>query len=127
MGRLLEENGLSFVAFSPLHQGILLDKYDAKKPPVFEPGDIRSQDPKFQARDLEWIRPFLDRLKSRFGQGSARLASVALGYVLHYPRVACVIPGFRNARQVEDHLAAAEPSLSGADVDWIRQEVAQLI
>jgi aryl-alcohol dehydrogenase-like predicted oxidoreductase len=127
VGRLLEQHGMSFVAFSPLHQGILLDKYDAKNPPVFESGDIRSQDPKFRARDLEWIRPFLDRLKFRFGQGSARLASVALGYVLHHPRVACVIPGFRNARQVEDHLAAAELSLSEADVDWIRQEVSQLL
>ncbi|NDA57069.1 MAG: aldo/keto reductase, partial [Betaproteobacteria bacterium] len=126
VGRVLEEHGLSFVAFSPLHQGILLDKYDAKKPPVFEPGDIRSQDPKFRARDLEWIRPFLDRLKSRFGNESSQLAQVALRYVLNYPRVACVIPGFRNAQQVEDHLAATKKSLSEADMQWIQKEVAQL-
>jgi len=126
VGRILEEHGLSFVAFSPLHQGILLDKYDAKKPPVFEPGDIRSQDPKFRARDLEWIRPFLDRLKSRFGNESSQLAQVALRYVLNYPRVACVIPGFRNAQQVEDHLAATKKSLSEADMQWIQKEVAQL-
>lgn len=126
VGRLLEQYDMSFVAFSPLHQGILLGKYDPKNPPKFESGDIRSQDPKFRARDLEWIRPLLDRLKSRFGNESSQLAQVALRYVLNYPRVACVIPGFRNAQQVEDHLAATKKSLSEADMQWIQKEVAQL-
>src|SRR5947199_2208923 len=38
---LMKTNDLSFVAFSPLAQARLLDKFDPKNPPQFEPGDNR--------------------------------------------------------------------------------------
>lgn len=127
VGRLLEKDELSFVAFSPLHQGVLLGKYDPHSPPVFEPGDIRRQDPKFQGPELQRLSPFLESMKSRFGSEPAQLAAVAMRYVLNHPRVACVIPGFRNARQVEQNLTTEEQSLHDADMAWIRDEAAKLI
>jgi myo-inositol catabolism protein IolS len=127
VGRLLEEGEMSFVAFSPLHQGILLGKYDPQSPPIFEPGDIRKQDPKFQGPELKRLKPLLEALKSRFGAEPARLAAVAMRYVLNHPRVACVIPGFRNAHQTEQNLTTEEQSLNEADMNWIRNEVAKLI
>ena len=38
---LMEKFGMTFVAFSPLAQARLLDKYDPRNPPQFEPGDHR--------------------------------------------------------------------------------------
>jgi len=35
------------------------------------------------------------------------MAAAALRFVLDHQQVSCVIPGFRNARQVEENLAAA--------------------
>lgn len=126
VGRLLEAGEMSFVAFSPLHQGVLLGKYNPHCPPVFEPGDIRSQDPKFKGPELNRLNPFLEAMKSRFGSEPARLAAVAMRYVLNHPRVACVIPGFRNAHQVEQNLTAEAQTLGEADMAWIQNEVAKL-
>ena len=47
IGKLLEKQTLSFTAFSPLAQGLLLDIYDPNSPPQFEDGDNRLGNPKF--------------------------------------------------------------------------------
>jgi len=49
---------------------------------------------------------------------------MALNFVLAHPHVACVIPGFRNARQAECNLVAANRSLSAEDVAFIRETLA---
>jgi aryl-alcohol dehydrogenase-like predicted oxidoreductase len=43
-----------------------------------------------------------------------------LNYILAQPRVACVIPGFRNERQVKANLAADGRALSPAEVEFVR-------
>lgn len=120
VGKLLKEHQLSFVAFSPLNQGILLDKYDPENPPRFEEGDHRRGKEKFQADSLSVLKPKLARLKDRFGGSIPDLASLALRFVLNYPRVACVIPGFRNENQVRCNLAVTNRQLSSADMAFIK-------
>ena len=119
--KLMEQHGLSFVAFSPLAQARLLDKYDPEHPPQFEPGDHRKDSKGFGAEAIEQLKPKLAKLKGRFGETTEDLAATALNYVLSFPRVACVIPGFRNERQARCNLAAAGRSLSGDDVAFVRQ------
>lgn len=119
VGELLERYGMSFVAFSPLAQGRLLDKFDPAKPPCFEPGDNRANNPAFSADALAELRPKLAALKERFGSRTEDLASVALRYVLNFPRVACVIPGFRNPSQVACNLTTGERTLSAGDMTFI--------
>ena len=119
--RLMEKHRLSFVAFSPLAQGRLLDKFDPKRPPVFEPGDHRQNDKDFGGKALAALKPKLEKLKARFGAATEDLASVALNYVLAAPRVGCVIPGFRNGRQARCNLAAAGRALSRDDLEFIRK------
>jgi aryl-alcohol dehydrogenase-like predicted oxidoreductase len=48
------------------------------------------------------------------------LARVALQYLLSFPWVACVIPGFRDRRQVEMNLAGADRPLSAEDAAFVR-------
>ena len=67
------------------------------------------------------LKPKLEKLKGRFGARTEDLAAVALNYILASPRVACVIPGFRNERQARCNVSAAGRSLSAEDVGWIRQ------
>lgn len=121
---LLEEHDLSFVAFSPLAQARLLDKYDPAKPPAFEPGDHRKDKEAFSQKDLAELKKKLEPLKARFGGTTEDLAGVALRYVLNQPRVACVIPGFRSANQVRCNLAAESRSLSDDDLAFIRETLA---
>ena len=117
--KLLDEKKMSFVAFSPLNQGILLDKFDPKNPPKFEAGDHRLGDKRFTTEELLAVQPKLEKLKSRFGNDIKDLAQVALQYLLANPVVCCVIPGFRNLNQVQVNLAADSKPLSAEDVTFI--------
>ena len=122
VSQLMERHGLSFVAFSPLAQARLLDKYDPSKPPTFEPGDHRKNSKAFSAEAIAQLKPKLAKLKERYGQSTEDLAAVALNYVLAHPHVACVIPGFRNERQVRSNLSAdTRHKLSMQDVEFVRQ------
>lgn len=124
VSRLLEEHQLSFVAFSPLAQARLLDKYDPANPPAFEPGDHRKDKEAFSGQALSELKEKLAKLKDRFGDTTEDLAGVALRYVLEQPRVACVIPGFRNGTQVQCNLAGKERALTDADLAFIRDTLA---
>ena len=124
VSQLMEEHGMTFVAFSPLAQARLLDKFDPKNPPQFEPGDHRKDSKAFSAEAIEKLKPKLAKLKKRFGENTEDLASIALNYVLAMPRVACVIPGFRNERQARCNLAAAGRKFSQDDVRFVREALA---
>ena len=118
---LMAEFGCTFVAFSPLAQGRLLDKYDPARPPSFEPGDHRLGSRSFAAEAIAALKPKLELLKARFGPTTEDLSAIAQRYILNLDHVACVIPGFRNERQVKCNLAAASRDLSPADMDFIRE------
>lgn len=120
VANLLDEYKMSFVAFSPLCQGILLDKFDPAHPPRFDEGDHRREDKRFTPEFLRGMKPKLEKMKERFGNTTEELASVALNYVLQFPNVACVIPGFRNERQVRCNLAASGRTLSPEEVAFIQ-------
>jgi aryl-alcohol dehydrogenase-like predicted oxidoreductase len=121
---LMRKEGISFVAFSPLAQGRLLDKFDPKNPPQFEPGDHRRGNKAFGAEEIEKLKPKLEKLKKRFGPATEDLAAMALNYLLSFERVACVIPGFRNERQARCNLAAAGRMFSSDDVKFVQETLA---
>jgi aryl-alcohol dehydrogenase-like predicted oxidoreductase len=118
--KLLDERKMSFVAFSPLSQGLLLGKFDPKNPPKFDEGDHRKDDERFTTETLLKLQPKIEKLKARFGSDVKDLARVALQYDLAHLCVACVIPGFRNLRQVQVNLAGWDKPLTTDDVAFVR-------
>jgi len=119
--KLLRDYKMSFVAFSPLNQGLLVGRYSAKNPPQFEDGDHRKRSEKFSKAALEKLEPKIEKLKSRFGNGAQELARVALQYLLSHDVVGCVIPGFRDQKQVEMNVSVAGRALSADDVKFVRE------
>lgn len=117
---LMEENNISFVAFGPLAQGLLLNKYDKNNPPKFEEGDHRKNSDKFSTENLAKLEPRLEQLKAKFGSSVEELARVALQYLLHYKVVGCVIPGFRNLNQVKANLAGQDKPLNDSEFEFIK-------
>lgn len=124
VSELMKKHNLSFVAFSPLAQARLLDKFDPTKPPQFEPGDHRKDKAAFSSEAIAQLKPKLEKLKKRFGSTTEDLAAMALGYVLAQPNVACVIPGFRNERQARCNLAGAGRMMSADDLKFVRETLA---
>jgi len=117
---LMKKEGMSFVAFSPLNQGLLLGKYSPKNPPKFPEGDHRLGDERFKKEFLEKLEPKIEKLKSKFGSETSDLSRVALQYLLSYNIVGCVIPGFRNKKQVEANLFGADMALTKEEAEFIR-------
>lgn len=123
---LMAKYGCTFVAFGPLDQGILLDKFDPAHPPKFEEGDYRTNRKDFNAETLGQVRAKLAKVKERFGHGrepdaTRLLASVAIRWVLSHERVCSAIPGFRNERQARCNVGAgADTPLRAEDAAWLR-------
>lgn len=118
--KLLEENNISFIAFGPLAQGVLLDKYHKNNPPKFEEGDNRKGKERFSAEYLAKLEPKLKELKNKFGSSIEDLAGTALQYLLYYKCVGAVIPGFRNLKQVKSNLAKKNKPLTGDEFEFIK-------
>ncbi|MBH54511.1 MAG: hypothetical protein CMI18_09215 [Opitutaceae bacterium] len=121
VGQLMAENKLFFIAFNPLRQATLLDKYDPDNPPQFEEGDHRRDADKFTHENLLALQPKLKKIKDRFGNSIPELASMALRFVLSFPNVAGVIPGFRNEEQVLANLSAVNRKLTRGDIAFIKR------
>jgi len=121
VSNLMARWNMTYVAFSPLAQGRLLDKFDAGKPPVFEPGDHRQNNAGFKHEAIAALKPKLEKLKGRFGGETEDLAAMALNYCLAMPHVACVIPGFRNERQMLCNVHADGRYLSAEDVSFVQE------
>jgi myo-inositol catabolism protein IolS len=126
--KLMDQHGCSFVAFGPLDQGILLDKFDPDQPPKWAEGDYRANRQDFAPATLRVIREKLAQVKTRFGlTGSADditagLSSIASRWVLAHPNVCSAIPGFRNQRQAACNVhAATDAPMNPGDVDWLRK------
>jgi aryl-alcohol dehydrogenase-like predicted oxidoreductase len=125
--QLMAKYGCTFVAFGPLDQGILLDKFDAKNPPKFGEGEYRANRKDFNAEVLGKVHEKLQQVKARFGgrgqygSDAELFSSVATRWVLAHERVCSAIPGFRNDRQAKMNVrAGVDAAMSVEDVEWCR-------
>ena len=91
---IMDQRNLPFVAFSPLAQGLLLGRYKPGQKVQFELGDHRKGSDRFEDKNLAQLQPKMEQLMARFGSAPDALARVALQYLLSFPTVGCVIPGF---------------------------------
>ncbi len=119
--RWAEGQNLGMVLFGPLAKGLLLDKFDPDHPPQFGEGDIRGGDSGFTRERLLNLRRRLVPIKARFGGDVQDMARVALQYALARSPQACVIPGFKDARQVDSNAQVSGRPLTAEDVTFIRQ------
>lgn len=106
--------GVGILARLPLASGLLTGKFT--KDATFPPDDHRSYN-----RDGQYFNvgetfaglPFekgvelVDKLRW-IAEGRPSMAAAALRWILSFDAVSCVIPGFKNAQQVEDNLRALQ-------------------
>jgi L-glyceraldehyde 3-phosphate reductase len=103
---ITKEYGAGFIAFSPLAQGVLTDKYLNGIPE-----DSRAAKPTGFLRK-EQVSPLLvEKVKQLNVIASERgqtMAEMAIAWVLRDPRVTSVIVGTRNMDQLKDNLNALQ-------------------
>ena len=114
----LEEEGMGCIAFSPLAQGLLTDKYLKGVPADSraKSGSIAWRDSFLSEQNLACVRA-LARLAKKRGQS---LAQMALAWVLRDPRMTSALIGASRVEQIEDAVGAlANVTFSKAELDEI--------
>ena len=109
---VLEDEGLGCIAFSPLAQGMLTDRYLDGIPADSRAAQGKSLDPELLSEaSLQHVRALNEVARGR-GQ---TLAQMALAWILRDARVTSVLIGASSVRQLEDNLAAADKLEFSAD------------
>jgi L-glyceraldehyde 3-phosphate reductase len=101
------EEGLGCIAFTPLAQGLLTDKYLAGVPEdsrMHRPGGDTLSPSQLSDENLARIRG-LNEIAGRRGQS---LAQMAIAWVLRDPRVTSALIGASRPEQIVDNVAALE-------------------
>jgi L-glyceraldehyde 3-phosphate reductase len=102
---VLGEEGVGCIAFSPLAQGLLTDRYLDGIPEGARARQGKSLDPAMLSdENLAKIRA-LDAIARRRGQS---LAQMAIAWVLRDPRVTSALVGASSVAQLEDSLRALD-------------------
>ncbi|MET8089067.1 aldo/keto reductase [Micromonospora sp. NPDC005220] len=100
--------GRVVIAYSPLAQGFLSGRYDAKHPPT---GAVRRANPYFLPENLERGAALIDTLRQVADAHDATPSQIALAYLLRHPNV-LAIPGASGVEQMERNAAAADIDLA---------------
>jgi len=103
----VRQHGAGIIVKVPLDSGWLTGRFDASS--------------RFEGIRARWTREqiaqraeLLSRIRWLAADGS-ELAHKAIGYLLSYDEVSCVIPGMRTLEQLEGNLAAASCRITPAD------------
>ena len=113
----LDETGLGCIAFSPLAQGMLTDKYLGGVP-----ADSRAAQHKSLSTDLltEQNLTHIRALNDLAAERGQSLAQLAIAWVLRDPRVTSALVGASSVKQLEDTVGAVRNlSFSAAELNKI--------
>lgn len=113
---LAKEKGYGVIARVPLASGLLSGKF--RSDTVFAKDDVRQNF--LTPKRLEEVLPRVDEAKSIIGGSAKSLAEAAIRFVLATDAVSTVIPGARNARQVEMNVTAADTRLPDDVLEKLR-------
>jgi len=107
----LEQEGIGCIAFSPLYQGLLTDKYLQGVPQGSRAGQGGTLAGRFSEAKVELARR-LDEVARGRGQ---KLSQMALSWVLRQPAVTSALIGASRVGQIEDAVAALSAPAFGAE------------
>jgi aryl-alcohol dehydrogenase-like predicted oxidoreductase len=105
--------GIALVPYSPLGRGLLTGSLPAGG---FPPGDFRHDDPRFHGDNLARNRALVDALAALAAELDATAGQLALAWLLAQGPDVVPIPGTRRPERIPAIAAAADLTLSPADL-----------
>ena len=113
---VLEELGIGLVAFSPLANGLLSDRYNAVS--HFDSGtDYRAGMPQFQPDSYDKNRELLQLIRHIASEKNATPAQISLAWMLCKKPWIVPIPGTRKLDRLQENAGAANIILSDNEVE----------
>ena len=110
----VRELGIGFVAYSPLGRGALSGAITSVQD--LAPDDFRRTHPRFQQENLSVNLRLVERVREIADAKGVTPAQLALAWVLHRGDDVVPIPGTKRVSYLEQNLAAADLSLTSADL-----------
>lgn len=117
-----EELGIGLVPYSPLGRGYLTGTIT--KQTTYDPGDLRSHNPRFTAEAIDANQVVIDLLNQIGAHYHATSAQVALAWLLAQKPWIVPIPGSRNTDRLAENMAAADLVLSADDLERLETAMA---
>ena len=115
---VLEELGIGLVAFSPLANGLLSDRYNAAS--HFEAGtDYRAGMPQFQPDSYDKNHDLLQLIRRIAAEKNATPAQISLAWMLCKKPWIVPIPGTRKPDRLQENAGATDVMLTDAEVKQI--------
>ncbi|MBA2682071.1 MAG: aldo/keto reductase [Ktedonobacteraceae bacterium] len=115
----IRELGIGFVAYSPLGRGFLTST--VKPGSEYPEGDMRRFDERWQGENYEANVKAIGQLTELAKSKNITVTQLALAWLLAQGPDIVPIPGTRNPDRLAENLAAADVTLSSADLDRIHQ------
>lgn len=119
---MLSSEGLGLLVWSPLAGGLLSGKYGRGRTDV---AGSRRSSLEFPLVDMDRAYKVIDALIVMAEQKHVSVAQLAIGWLLHQPRVTSVILGAKRVEQLSDNLGAVDVVFSDEELRELDQ-VSQL-
>ena len=110
----LKELGIALVAYSPLGRGFLTARFE--RPEDIPADDYRRSSPRFQGDNFYRNFELVDGVRKLAEEKRATPAQIALAWVLARDENIVAIPGAKTIAHMEENLAAADLSISAAEM-----------
>ena len=112
------EHGTTFLAYSPLSQGLLTGKLDPER--KFQNDDIRIGNPRFSKENIEKVNNILNlKLKNFAAQKGISIENLAISWVTSHKKTVALC-GARNAMQAEENSKAGDIILNESEMETIK-------
>jgi aryl-alcohol dehydrogenase-like predicted oxidoreductase len=108
------ENGMAFVAYSPLGRGIFTGAI--RKLDDLAEGDYRRNSPRFSVGNLSHNLSLVDRLTEMAAEKKCRPAQLALAWLLARGQDIFPIPGTKHVNRLEENIGALQVPLTPEEV-----------
>jgi aryl-alcohol dehydrogenase-like predicted oxidoreductase len=111
---LVRELGIGFVAYSPLGRGFLTGQIRSAS--QFDAEDFRGSNPRFAAGNIEQNLQIVTEVEAVAAEAGVTPAQVALAWLLARGDDIVPIPGTKRVSRLEENVAAADLTLSEAQL-----------
>ena len=115
---VLEELGITFVAFSPMANGLLSGKFTAETKFTFE-DDYRSFMPQFSKDGIEKAQELLNLLNKIAEEKNATPGQISLSWMINKKQYVIPIPGSRKIERLKENLNSANIVLTESEIKEI--------
>ena len=113
--RYCAENGMAFLAYSPLFYGLLTGKMTGKT--QFGQGDIRNTRLRFAPEYIEKVNRMLQELEPIALSHQATLTQLVLAYMLNQPGCSHILVGSRKVAHAIENARAADLDLTANELE----------